>query len=222
MAISDGVVIGVVLALVFTAVSYYLYNRQAQLERKVGLMENILLDLKVTTEQTLLSATEPYEPLPSSEEMNSYRDAIATNASDALQESENEAPRSSSPVGETRELSIEQVPRTRTPTGSVHVEREQPTVGTNYESMTYKELQQLAKQRGISGLRNVSKSQVIESLRNYDNGGSSSITPLTNWNQMGSDSQSTGIEALDSAHHDAPGLAPLDSTEPEKEFVSSD
>lgn len=64
--ISDGVVIGVVLGLIFAAVSYYLYSRIGQLERKVGLMENILLDLKVTTEQTLMAATEP----PPRTEMN--------------------------------------------------------------------------------------------------------------------------------------------------------
>jgi len=58
-AISDAVVIGIVLGLVFAAVSYYLYSRMTQLERKVGLMENILLDLKITTEQTLLATEEP-------------------------------------------------------------------------------------------------------------------------------------------------------------------
>ena len=55
VGISDSVVIGIVLGLVFAAVSYYLYSRVIQLEKKVGLMENILLDLKVTTEQTLLA-----------------------------------------------------------------------------------------------------------------------------------------------------------------------
>jgi hypothetical protein len=218
MAISDGVVIGVVLGLIFTAVCYYLYNRQSQLERKVGLMENILLDLKVTTEQTLLSATEPQEPMSTNEELTSYREAIANGASESV------SPRPPSPVqsGETREVSVEQASRTRTPPGSVHIEREQTTISNNYESMTYKELQQLAKQRGISGLRNVSKAQVIEALRNYDNGGTGSTIPLTNWNQDSSETQSTSVDKLESAHDDASGLAPLDSTEPEKEFVSSD
>jgi hypothetical protein len=55
VGISDAVVIGIVLGLIFAAVSYYLYSRVIQLEKKVGLMENILLDLKVTTEQTLLA-----------------------------------------------------------------------------------------------------------------------------------------------------------------------
>jgi hypothetical protein len=36
--------------------------------------------------------------------------------------------------------------------------------------MTYKELTALAKQRGLSGLRNASKAQVIDALRRNDNG----------------------------------------------------
>ena len=65
--VSDGVLIGVVLGLIFAAVSYYLYSRIGQLERKVGLMENILLDLKVTTEQVLMTATEMPAGLTSNE-----------------------------------------------------------------------------------------------------------------------------------------------------------
>lgn len=214
MAISDGIVIGIVLGLVFTAVCYYLYNRQAQLERKVGLMENILLDLKVTTEQTLLSATEPREPAPRSDEAPSpYREVVS-------------APPAS--TEETREIAVDQVPRARTPPASVIVEREGSVTapplsqdGTiNYDDMKYKELQQLAKQRGISGMRNVSKAEVIEALRKHDSSGSSPV-PLTNWKQ-GEGEMGTSIEALGSAHDDASGLASLDSSMPEASLVGSD
>ena len=212
MAISDGVVIGVVLGLVFTAVCYYLYNRQAQLERKVGLMENILLDLKVTTEQTLLSATEPREPAPSSEEL-SYREV---------------APSRPAPLGETREIAVEQPSRVRTPPASVQVEREdeqhsssQGSASTNYDDMTYKQLQQLAKQRGISGLRNVSKAQVIEALTKYDNGGGTGApVPLTSWKEEEGE-MGTSIEELTSAQDQVTGLAPLESA-PEASLVSSE
>lgn len=215
MAISDGVVIGVVLGLVFTAVCYYLYNRQAQLERKVGLMENILLDLKVTTEQTLLSATEPREPAPSSEEL-SYRE-VAPSRPTMVSES-----------GETREIAVEQPSRVRTPPASVQVEREdeqhsssQGSASTNYDDMTYKQLQQLAKQRGISGLRNVSKAQVIEALTKYDNGGGTGApVPLTSWKEEEGE-MGTSIEALTSAQDQATGLAPLESA-PEASLVSSE
>lgn len=214
MAISDGVVIGVVLGLVFTAVCYYLYNRQAQLERKVGLMENILLDLKVTTEQTLLSATEPREPEPSSGGTISYESRPAP----VSQES-----------GETREIAVEQPSRVRTPPASVQVEREDEhasvsnSTSTNYDDMTYKQLQQLAKQRGISGLRNVSKAQVIEALTKYDSGGGTGApVPLTSWKEEEGE-MGTSIEALTSAQDQTSGLAPIDATSlPEASLVSSD
>ncbi len=212
MAISDGVVIGVVLGLIFTAVCYYLYNRQAQLERKVGLMENILLDLKVTTEQTLLSATEPREPEPSSEGGMTYRES---------------APSRPAPE-ETREIAVEQPSRVRTPPASVQVEREeeqqssvQGSTSASYDDMTYKQLQQLAKQRGISGLRNVSKAQVIEALTKYDtSGGAGAPVPLTSWKEDEGE-MGTSIEALTSAQDQGTGLAPLESL-PEASLVSSD
>ena len=211
MAISDGVVIGVVLGLVFTAVCYYLYNRQAQLERKVGLMENILLDLKVTTEQTLLSATEPREPMTSSEEAMPYREMAPIRES-----------------SETREIAVEQPSRVRTPPASVQVEREEEqqssvhgSASASYEDMTYKQLQQLAKQRGISGLRNVSKAQVIEALTKYDNGGGTGApVPLTSWKEEEGE-MGTSIEALTSAQDQGTGLAPLESA-PEASLVSSE
>jgi hypothetical protein len=180
MAISDGVVIGIVLGLIFAAVSYYLFTRQTQLERKVGLMENILLDLRVTTEQALVSATEPEEheehlesPSPSYKEYSTL---------DTVKSVEEERP--SSPK-ETQQY----VNATEAETVSRDQEKEQTSISNNYESMTYKELTQIARQKGISGLRNMSKAQVIEALRGLEGGSTSSSSsqnagttvPLSAW-----------------------------------------
>jgi len=145
---SDGVVIGIVLGLIFAAVSYYLYSRTGQLERKVGLMENILLDLKVTTEQALMSATEPEQ------QENTFV----------------------SSAEEVREVNIEK-PAPASPKQRVQVERS--SVSANYEAMTYKELVQVAKQKNISGTRNLSKSQVIDMIRRHDSGEPDTETDLT-------------------------------------------
>jgi hypothetical protein len=144
---SDGVVIGIVLGLIFAAVSYYLYSRMGQLERKVGLMENILLDLKVTTEQALMSATEPEQ----------QENTFVSNE-------------------EVREVNIEK-PAPPSPKQRVQVERS--SVSANYEAMTYKELVQVAKQKNISGTRNLSKSQVIDMIRRHDSGEPDTETDLT-------------------------------------------
>jgi hypothetical protein len=149
---SDGVVIGIVLGLIFAAVSYYLYSRMGQLERKVGLMENILLDLKVTTEQALMTATEP----------------------EATQQENVYVPKE---VEEMREVHVEKQVRSSSDKQRVQVERS--SVSANYEAMTYKELVQVAKQKNISGTRNLSKSQVIDMIRRHDSGEPAIETELT-------------------------------------------
>ena len=146
--VSDGVLIGIVLGLIFAAVSYYLYSRIGQLERKVGLMENILLDLKVTTEQVLMSSTEMPSGLTSSE---------------PVPESDSE-----SDDEESKNVVVEANQRQKPSQNKVKVERS--SVSVNYESMTYKELVQYAKQKGVSGTRNLSKAQVIDMLRRHDSG----------------------------------------------------
>ncbi len=201
-AISDAVVIGVVLGLVFAAVSYYLFSRISQLERKVSFMETILLELKVTTEQTLLSATEPPSAVaaPSAEDLNSYHNVVEQATRKVATEqvvpedssttkiirtytSVDESEQSvAQPMGtDIRELLVEpSPPRARGSQETVQVERERDSsghsVGVNFEAMTYKELQQYARQKGISGIRNLSKKEVIEIFRRRENGSSSSTT----------------------------------------------
>jgi hypothetical protein len=180
-AISDAVVIGIVLGLVFGAVCYYLYSRMTQLERKVGLMENILLDLKVTTEQTLLSVTEPPDGLQHSNhgmqysEMNDSEEkehTLMLSGSASGFDSDSGAEMDSNSNSESRDVFVEQVSRVRSSPSSVQVEKSNVTV--NYEAMTYKELTSLAKQNGVTGIRNLSKAQVIEALRRHNGSSGSS------------------------------------------------
>jgi len=185
-AISDAVVIGIVLGLVFAAVSYYLYSRMTQLERKVGLMENILLDLKVTTEQTLL-ATEPQDfssHSPSQEELVSYQSAMDQAVEQPVEDRTSSEERGSDE--DTRDVFLEQPSRVRgsSAQSTVQLDRTDKTsVSVNYEAMTYKELTALAKQYGISGLRNLSKAQVIDALRKREGSSQpqSEQTELSSW-----------------------------------------
>jgi hypothetical protein len=167
---SDGVVIGIVLGLIFAAVSYYLYSRTGQLERKVGLMENILLDLKVTTEQALMSATEP--------ELTHVQNVHVPKE-----------------VEEIREVHVEKPVRSASAKQRVHVERS--SVTANYESMTYKELVQVAKQKNISGTRNLSKSQVIDMIRRHDSGDEQNMQEEPELNELLSAAPESGGSVLD-------------------------
>ncbi len=229
MPISDGVVIGVVLGLIFAAVSYYLYNRMTQLERTVSFMENILLDLKTTTEHTLMAATEAPEDsdIKSDEsDNNTTTKVVLSTNDDAVSVS-----RSIQSSEHAREIHLDQTtPRARASSQNVQVEREsstQPAVSVNYEAMTYKELQQVVKQKGVPGTRNLSKAQVIEIIRNFDAGitaGSSSSsvqsTSLSSWNL--SSEEGKPIEQLGSADEVDGSLIASFDDKPESSLVSSD
>jgi hypothetical protein len=228
MAVSDGVVIGIVLGLIFAAVSYYLHTRMTQLEKKVGYIEGILLDLKVTTEQAILSASESHES--GFRHVSSESNDESANLNDVQQTytpiQENDA------HGATKEQT-EQPSRIRPPTPEqgVPTQSTSTSVSNNYEAMTYKELQQVARQRNISGIRNLSKAQVIEIIRSHDNGTSSPSThtspvPLTSW-KSDEGSQGTSLEHLSSSGLDeSNGLAPIrefpTSEEPELALVGSE
>lgn len=229
-AISDAVVIGIVLGLVFAAVSYYLYSRVGQLERKVNLLENIMLDLKVTTEHTLLSATEPPEPAAANagsqaapvqetnEEIQGYRDVIAQATTESSQEqigtlSEQDA----------RNVFVETASRGRTQSsGAVQVERESSGMSINYEAMTYKELVQLCKQKSIQGTRNKSKAELIDLLRGK--GDSSSQSDLSSWASgtvsFTDLSGQSGEISLGSALEPMAEGGPIHDGAPESSFVS--
>jgi hypothetical protein len=193
-AISDAVVIGIVLGLVFAAVCYYLYTIVSQLERKVSLMENILLDLKVTTEQTLLSST---DYMPSLQQQHQEEDTFDREESYQMSmehvtlSSQDEQTLDQDYLDkDSREVQLDQVStRSKESTKQVKVERdsEKFSVSMNYEAMTYKELVALAKQHSVSGIRNLSKAQLIEAIRRHVGSGGSNVQQetkqmeLSNW-----------------------------------------
>ena len=105
---------------------------------------------------------------------------------------------------DTREVSVDSGSRTRASTQQpVQVEREQPSEDSaKYEDMTYKQLTSLAREKGVSGLRNLSKAQVISAIRQHEASGAKTVdmstwmqdkTPL----QDSEGSQSTPLEAID-------------------------
>lgn len=158
-SLNDTLTLGLILILLFGAVSLYLYTRIQQCEQKLNLVESILLDIKMSAE------LREYPDLPQMEVKAipaSYRPAPVEEVAD-LSDSGDEVPpaKSSEPVEEFVPAPVPEV---------------KPNVQVNYESMTLVELKDLAKQRTIKGASSMKRSQIIEALRTSDRSNSEPST----------------------------------------------
>lgn len=152
--LSDTLTIGLVLALVFGALFFYLYSRIGQVEKRVSLTENILLDLKMATENTMMAmAAVPHSHM---EEHDSQPERIeAVGAPEPVEKDE-----------------VEQIPDEdfyKQVVQESGKESENSTVPSrvepNYESMTLKELKAEAKRQGIPVPNAAHKKDVIDALK---------------------------------------------------------
>lgn len=162
--ISEAALLGVVLFLVFGAACYYLYMRIEQTEKKVSVMENILLDLKVATENTLLSSRDyddDYAPSSSSSKSDHSPVYESFHESGVQQHEKTESQ-------ETNEefLPFEPAPK---PISGIAQSAQTPKLSVNYESMTWKELLVIGRGR-VVGYSHMSKAQLVDALKRIDEG----------------------------------------------------
>ena len=140
-ALSDILTVGLVLILLFGSIALYLYTRIQQAEQKISLLESILLDLKMSTE------VKSYTELPAHE---TYQETQSPQSPKAQQ-------------AQTNELD------SYTPYEDLDTVVEEPdkeVSNTYYDTMTLKELQSLAKTRGLASA--MKKGQLIEALKLND------------------------------------------------------
>jgi hypothetical protein len=188
-SLSDTLTVGLVLVLLFGSIALYLYTRLQQAEQKISLLESILLDLKMSAE------IKSYSELPASELQEDSRPTqggyAAFNDDDCANEDASEEVESACPVkvvaAAISGLSESVTPDSKTteyaPLDDAVVmepetkdSKETATrMSANYESMTLKELQTLAKNRGISGAGTMKKGSIIEALKTSDR--SSTVEP---------------------------------------------
>lgn len=174
-ALSDAVVIGIVLTLVFSAAIYYMFTLFQQLEGKVSVLNNIIFDLKKANEASMMMFDNQMNFSPEPFMMGGSAAANSENMEhdvSSLDESHNVA---------EFEPKIEVVKKDYIQTVNEPVidieEFAAPTaVEVNYESMTYKELQAEGKRKHIKGASKMTKADLIDSLKKHD-AGSSGIEP---------------------------------------------
>jgi hypothetical protein len=181
--LSDTLTIGVLLVLLFGSISLYLYTRIQQAEQKIHLLESILLDLKMSAEiksYTELPADDLNEnvKVPSFQsfttEKNTTYDAFE-DAEDVTENAEDlteSAPVEYKSLDETTEQVGQEEQKDHTVITLVEHTLEDdvtPSVSqVSYDSMTLKELQTLAKSRGITGAGSMKKGPIMEALKTSD------------------------------------------------------
>ena len=182
--LSDTLTIGVLLVLLFGAISLYLYTRIQQAEQKIHLLESILLDLKMSTE------IKSYTELPADHE--DLADTMVSSAVFHTPESDthyvalDDAPAESiteyTSLDDAAEPSGSTATNATTGNASEEAASEENAVITleesdtqasssssvSYESMTLKDLQTLARTRGITGAGSMKKGSIVEALKTSD------------------------------------------------------
>jgi hypothetical protein len=151
--LSDALTIGMVLALVFGALCFYLYSRITQLEKRVGLTENILLDLKMATENTLMSMAQQEAP-------DQYQRVEPISEPTPIEKDEVENISDEDFYKSVLQQAAQEVPLASTASG----------VEVNYEAMSLKELKAAAKERSLHITKDMNKKDFILALKRSDTG----------------------------------------------------
>lgn len=179
-SLSDTLTVGLVLVLLFGSIALYLYTRIQQAEQKISLLESILLDLKMSAEIKSYSELPAEDIIHKDSRLSTEQNNTSYTPFDEGDYEEND---DNIYPGATVGYSSPEKSESPTPLGSDDItdyktiiadavksdsENKDAKLSANYEAMTLKELQTLAKTRGISGASSMKKGSIIEALKTSD------------------------------------------------------
>ena len=141
--LNDSVTVAILLVMIFGSVSFYLYTRLVQNEKRVALLENLLLSLKMNTEASFMG----------SDLFNGPETVSPVSAPSPLKEEDVDT------MDEEKYAEMLQ----GIPSAPV-VSDTKESVNANYEAMTLKELQALGRQNGVA-VHGMKKKEIIDSLK---------------------------------------------------------
>lgn len=155
--LSDSLTIGILLILVFGAAAFYLYSRLTQTDKRLSLMENVLLTLKMSTEASMMGpdSVEPVS-MPSPLQADDVDEVDEEQYAEMLKNSA-----VGSPSGPSEEAAAEELLRSIPTPQTAATEATPRKMDANYESMSLKELQALAKTRGLAGGTKLTKKREL-------------------------------------------------------------
>jgi hypothetical protein len=189
---NDALMTGVVLTLVFGAVVFYLYNRLMMTERKMGLFEGILTDLKIMMDAAPYSPSnghdhvrmQEFEPTP--EYLNAISGPFPLKE-DEVEDVASEDQYKDAMEEATRSLKIDEIAGgSITATNAINVTKLSPDL----ETMSVKELQALAKEKGLTVASGIRRRGLIDLLK----GNTDTVLELDGPEQKGGAPLSTSLE----------------------------
>jgi hypothetical protein len=196
---NDALMIGIVLTLVFGAVIFYLYNRLSMTERKLGLFEGILTDLKIMMDAA------PFSMAPQAHQHNDMREfepspeyLNAISGPIPLQKEDVEDVTPEDEYQQTLEQALEQAAASETKESKENSYRtlqiddlngqvapiQVTKLSPDLELMTVKELQTFAKTKNISVPNGIKRKDLIEHIKKSLMGTSAVVAPLASLSQV--------------------------------------
>ena len=186
--LSDTLTIGLVLVLLFGSIALYLYTCIQQSEQKVSLLESILLDLKMSAEvksyaELPMDTERPLNTGGPSDKEERHLEVVSPHSPSNGVDTAHEESYEPFEEEDAETLPAEEVIEIDDYKSAIAEAVEEQPSGPNYEAMSLKELQALAKSRNIVGV--TKKGPLIEALKTSDR--SSSVKPSA-MNAVGSNS----------------------------------
>jgi len=155
--ISDTLTMGIVLAVILGSLFFYLYTRLLQVEKRISLTENILLDLKMATENTLLMMGSGGRFVVGNEDHQTEHVEATTDAQPLQEQEVEELKEEDFYKSVLQNASVE-------PTATVET-KQSVKMDANYEALTKKELQESLKQRGLTLPKGAGRKEMIDTLK---------------------------------------------------------
>ena len=174
--LSEAIIIGLVVLLLSVAISFYIYARLSFLEKKVSVMESILVDVRVALDSIMSEHMHHPPPAPIS-----YTPGVQLSTPAPIQPSETETVPEENFYSSVLEQAHDKVPQDgvtaekalesfdddkSAPADTTNVVvTSTSSVGPNIDAMTRQELVSLAESKGLRVKRSLNRAEVLALLR---------------------------------------------------------
>jgi len=191
---NDAVMVGVILTLVFGAVIFYLYNRLTMTERKMGLFEGVLTDLKIMMDAapyaSPMSSNQIQEFEPTPEYLNAISGPFPLKE-DEVDEVVSEEDYKQVMEEATKSLKIDEIAGAPiTATNAINVTKLSPDI----DGLTINELKALAKEKDIKVPSGIRRKELVDLVKGVDSSNVATLQELDGPEQKGGAPLSTNVE----------------------------